>query len=434
MKNKKKGTLAILGGKPSIEYKFKTFNSIGKDEFRAVKKVMKSGILSKFIGKWDKDFYGGVKILEFENDCKEYFKVKHAISVNSWTSGLICAVGAIDVNPGDEIILPPWTMSASAMAILHWNAVPVFCDISRSDYCLDPDLIEALITDRTKAIMAVDIFGLSANMDKVIEIARKHNLKVISDSAQAPGAMLNGVHAGTMADIGGISFNYHKHIHTGEGGMLFTNDDHLANKMRLIRNHGESVVEDMNFTDIVNIVGFNFRLGEIEAAIGIEQLKKLNKIVIKKQEIAKSLIAIFNKYPGIVTPAINEQRTNVFYTFPIQFDEFQIGIKRSTFVAALRAEGISFVAEGYQNIHLLPIFTKKIAFGNLGFPWILTPEEKQTNYNKGICPVAEKLHERNFIGLGITSVDLGQKDLKRIEIAVDKVWANLQLLEHIDAK
>ena len=153
------------------------------------------------------------------------------------------AIGALDIEPGDEIIVPTWTMCASATAILHWNAIPVFADIDPENFCISPSSIESNISPFTKAIMAVDIFGQSADIDQIMSIAKKHNLKVISDTAQSPGAIYKNKLAGTLSHIGGYSLNYHKHIHTGEGGVLVTNDDNLANRMRLIRNHGEAAIQ-----------------------------------------------------------------------------------------------------------------------------------------------------------------------------------------------
>ena len=181
--------LALFGGPKAIKKPFERYNSIGKEETEAASLVVKSGNLSQFLGSWKADFYGGPKVREFEKKCAEYFGVKHAVTVNSWTSGLVAAIGAIGIEPGDEIILPTWTMCASATAILHWNAIPVFADIDPDTYCIDLNSIEANISKHTKAIMAVDIFGQSADMDGVISIAKKYGLKVISDTAQAPGAI-----------------------------------------------------------------------------------------------------------------------------------------------------------------------------------------------------------------------------------------------------
>ena len=151
-------TLALFGGNKVIKNNFKLYNPIGPEEVEAAKKVVESGVLSKFIGSWDPDFYGGPKVQEFERECERYFGVKHAVTVNSWTSGLVAAVGAIGIEPGDEVIVSPWTMCATATAILHWNAIPVFADIESDTFNLDPKSVEENITPYTKAIIAVDIF------------------------------------------------------------------------------------------------------------------------------------------------------------------------------------------------------------------------------------------------------------------------------------
>ena len=192
--------------------KFKKHNPIGIEEINAVNEVLRSGILSDFLGFESEKFYGGKKVLEFEDYAKRYFNVSHAISVNSWTSGLICAVGSLDIEPGDEIIVTPWTMTASATAILHWNAIPVFSDIDLDTFNLDPKSLKKNISKYTKAIIVADIFGQSADMEEIMMIAKNHNIKVISDSAQSPGAIYKEKFAGTIADIGGFSLNYHKHI------------------------------------------------------------------------------------------------------------------------------------------------------------------------------------------------------------------------------
>ena len=179
-------TLALLGGPKTITHPFSRYNTIGKEEAGAAKAVIETGILSKFLGCWElPDFYGGEKVQEFEKNWAEYFRVEHAVTVNSNTSGLIAALGAIGIEPGDEVIVSPWTMSASATSILVWNAIPVFADIEEETFNLDPVSIEKNITPQTRAIMLPDIFGHAAQLDEIMEIARNHNLKVIEDSAGA---------------------------------------------------------------------------------------------------------------------------------------------------------------------------------------------------------------------------------------------------------
>lgn len=428
---RKNEKLAINGGQKTIEVPFKRYNSIGTEEAKAAKSVIESGVLSQYLGCWDDDFYGGPKVQQFERECEAYFGVKHAITVNSWTSGLVAAVGAIGVEPGDEIIVTPWTMCASATAILHWNAIPIFADIESETFCLDLASVEANITNKTKAIMSVDIFGHSADMEALTSLANKYNLKVISDTAQAPGAFYHGKYAGTLADIGGYSLNYHKHIHTGEGGILVTNDDELADRMRLIRNHAEAVVEDKGVTNLNNMIGHNFRLGEIECAIGIEQLKKLKKLVATRQQAAERLAKGLKDLTGLRLPIIKDNCTHVYYVFPLIVDVDSLGVKRDIIIEALEAEGVTGLASGYANIHMLPMYKQKIAYGSQGFPWSSSICRTDIKYGKGVCPVAEELHEKTFIGFEMCVHDLSDNDIDLIVEAFKKVWNNLDAMEVI---
>jgi perosamine synthetase len=424
--------LALHGGEKTIPKPFKTYNSIGAEELKAATEVIESGVLSQFLGVWHEDFYGGSKVREFERQAAEYFGVKYAVTVNSWTSGLIVAVGAIDIEPGDEVIVTPWTMSASATAILHWNAIPVFADIDPETFNLCPKSVEANITPYTKAIMVVDIFGQSADMGVLMSIAAKYNLKVISDTAQSPGALYKGKYAGTLADVGGYSLNYHKHIHTGEGGLLVTNDAGIAEKLQLIRNHAEVVVEDKGVTNLTNMIGHNFRLGEIECAMGIEQLKKLDGLVKSRQALAERLTKGLKGLKGLCTPVIRPDFTHVYYVYPMILDLEQLNVGRDIIHAALQAEGVA-VSNRYQNIHLLPIYQKKIAYGSQGFPWSSDICKRDVSYEKGICPVAEKHQDSTYLGFGMCVYDLSGSDIDSIIVAFQKVWANLDSLRDLGA-
>ncbi len=419
--------LAINGGKPIINKEFDVYNSIGNEEVIAATEVIKSGVLSKYLGCWHEDFYGGEKVKEFERLSEEYFNVKHAVTVNSWTSGLVAAVGALDIEPGDEIIVSPWTMTASAAAILHWNAIPVFADIDYKTFCLDLESVEKNISPYTKAIMSVDIFGQSADVDGLNSIAKKHNIKIISDTAQAPGAMYKESFAGTITDIGGYSLNYHKHIHTGEGGIVVTNDDNLAERVRLIRNHAEAVVGDMGREDLNNMIGHNFRLGEIEAAMGIEQLKKLNKSVERRQQIAKILTDELSTLEGLNTPYVPKDQTHVYYIYPLIYDSKSTGVNKDLLFEALVAEGVPSLSNRYQNIHLLPIYQKKIAYGNSGFPWTIS--KRNISYDEGICPNAENLNSNSYIGLGLCMYEFEDDDVYLICEAFKKIWNNIKELK-----
>jgi dTDP-4-amino-4,6-dideoxygalactose transaminase len=318
-------------------------------------------------------------------------------------------------------------MCATATAILHWNAIPVFADIDRQTFNIDPQSIEENITKYTKAILAVDIFGHSADMDKIMSIAKRYSLKVISDTAQSPGAMYKGKFAGTLADIGGYSLNYHKHIHTGEGGVLVTDDDALADRMRLIRNHAEAVVKDKGIKNLRNMLGYNFRLGEIECAIGIEQLKKLKGLVEQKQNLAERLSEGIKYLKGLEIPIVRPQCTHSYYIYGIILNIEEIGVSRDKIVKALRAEGVE-VSSKYANLHLLPLYQEKIAYGSKGFPWVDNICKRDVNYRKGICQIAEKLNDESYIGIEMCAYDLDSSDIDLIIGAFRKVWNNLGTL------
>lgn len=424
-----KELLALHGGTPVITSPLACFKSIGEDEVAVVSDVIRGGVLSAYIGAPGPGFMGGTRVKAFEQQAADYFGVKHAVAVNSWTSGLIAAIGAIGLEPGDEVITTPWTMAATATAILHWNGIPVFADIDPDTFNICPKSVAQLITPRTRAIMAVDIFGQSANMTALRALAEQHGLKLLCDTAQAPGALVGNAFTGTFADIGGFSLNYHKHIHCGEGGVLVTNDDHLAERLCLIRNHAEAVIRSDDPAELCNMLGYNFRMGEIEAAIASVQLTKLAPRVESRQRIAAELNAGLSALPGIKVPKVSAGATHVYYVYGLTLDIEKLGASRERIVEALRAEGVPSLMAGYQNLHLLPMFRNKIAFGTRGFPWTSTYCTSDVQYGPGICPTAEKLHNETFLGINICMNELPPADIALVVEAFQKVWAQLGQLK-----
>lgn len=420
--------LAILGGNASIISPLSPYSSMGQDEIDAVIKVARSGRLSSFIGAWCEDFDGGPEIRGFEKEWAERFSCKHAITVNSNTSGLIAALGAVGVSPGDEVIVPPYSMSATVMAPLFYGGIPVFVDIEPNTFCLDPVLVRAAITPKTRAILAVDLFGHPAALHELRALADEHGIYLIEDAAQAPLASENGRFAGTIGHIGVFSLNYHKHIHTGEGGMCCTNDDDLALRLRMIRNHGENVVEPLHVENIVNLIGFNFRMMELSAAIGREQLRKVDLLVNERQAIAERLSTELSGLKGLTVPMVRADCRHVYYVWCARHDAASAGVSRASVARALAAEGLP-ISEGYvKPLYLLPAFQQRIAIGRQGWPFTLT----ERRYEKGLCPVAERMDEHELIEFCTCSFQLKEEELTNVIKAFQKVYSQLDSLVELE--
>tara|TARA_B100000900_G_C20558020_1_gene707634 strand:- start:303 stop:1481 length:1179 start_codon:yes stop_codon:yes gene_type:complete len=386
--------------------KFKKYNSIGKEELIAANKVLKSGKLSEYIAKNNKFFYGGKNIKILERKITRKFKVKNAILVNSWTSGLIAIFGALGIKKDDEVILPPWTMSACAASIIFWGGKPVFCDIEKETFCIDPEEIKKKITKKTKAILAVDIFGYPCDLKKINSIARKNKIFVVSDSAQSIGAKYYGKFAGTVADIGGFSLNYHKHINTGEGGIIVTNNHNIAKKCKLLINHAESFVEK-SINKKHNLIGFNFRLTELQAAIGIEQLKKLDKIVKKKQKNADYLSKNLKNLKGLIPPIVDKKKfTHAYYMYPLRLDHKIIKTHKNEIFRMLMNEGIP-VAKRYEDISKLPSILSL-----------------RNSYKKQF-KIINLLNQKEYLGIKMWAFDFSINDLDYIISKFKKIWDKL---------
>jgi len=431
--------LALFGGKPVRTEMYEHSNSIGEEEKQAVMRVLDSGNLSKFVGSWNTDFYGGPYVQEFEKKWAESVGVEYCMSVNSNTSGLYACIGACDIGPGDEVIVSPYTMTAGAIAPLIYGAVPVFADIDEDIFCLDPKSIEANISIRTKAIIVVHICGHSTDMDEVMSIAKKYNLKVIEDCAQSPMSTYKGRNVGTIGDVGVFSLNYHKHIHTGEGGMITTNNPVIAEKIQLIRNHGEAVVEGKKTKDIYNTFGFNYRMTEMEAAVGIEQLKKMPELVEKRISNANYLANKIGQLPGIIPPLVKENCRHVYYQQTFKFKKDIAGIHRNTFVDAVKAElplmklrettpimGVGFAPP----LYLQPIYQQRLHKCSFNCPRY----EGEVSYERGLCPVTERMYFEEVFTHEYMRPEFTERDMDEVINAYEKVYENIAELKEYEVK
>jgi perosamine synthetase len=423
--------LSLLGGKPVRTKEFEVRRTMRAEEKAAAMRVLDADSLSEFVGAPGEYFNGGKEVRGFEGLWCSRYGFRHGVAMNSLTTGLQAALGAIGIGPGDEVICPPYTMSATSSAVLFYGGIPIFADVDPERLTLSPGALEKCITKRTRAIMVVHLFGYPADMDAIMAIARKHGLKVIEDAAQAPGVLYRGKPVGGLGDIGGFSLNYHKQVHAGEGGLMVTNDDALALRMQLIRNHGENLTQAHGLEDICNLVGTNYRFTELQAAIATEQLKRLQGLLEHRMRLADVLDARLSALPGLGVTKRESGSTHGYYMYPIRFDEQALGIPRSTFMKAVNAElpkpkywnTTPLYLEGYvKPLYLNPIYQKKIAIGSKGFPFNANPGVTY-DYPKGLCPVAERLHEKELLLCPLLHEAMSEADIGDFADAVEKVVA-----------
>lgn len=419
--------LAILGGKKTRTKPYPPHVTTDERDWRAAQRVLERGILSAFEGANTPAFLGGSEVNALEAEWAERFGVRHAVSVNSATSGLMAAVGAAGIGPGDEVILPPWTMTATAAAVLVYNAIPVFCDITEDTFTLDLEAFRRAVTPRTRAVIPVHLFGHPADMDPILEIARTHGLAVIEDAAQSPGAMDHGRLAGTMGDLGIFSLNCNKHIQCGEGGVVVTNDDELANRLRLIRNHAEAAVATgVPVKSLVNMLGWNYRMTELEAAIARVQLRKLDRLLDARLALVDYLTRRLSGFPGLTLPSVRPGCTHVYYRYVVTLDPLIIPASAEVIARVLNAEGLHFYP-GFQPLYLQPLYQQRIVYGDKGCPFTCGRSRDQVSYEPGICPIAERL-QQEVISTEVVRPPLSRSDVDEIVEAFEKVFSRPQEL------
>ncbi len=426
--------LAILGGDKIRKNPFPASPVIGKEERKHVNEVLDSGKLSGFVAQLGDHFLGGPKVKALEGLFQEYFDVPYAVSANSATAGLHMAIASAGIGPGDEVIVTPYTMSASAAAILMAHAIPIFADIDEKTFCINPAEIEKKITPFTKAILVVHLFGQSADMDRIMAIAKKNKLLVIEDVAQAPGATYKKRYLGTIGDAGVFSLNQHKTITTGEGGMLVTKNKVIAEKSRLIRNHGEVIVGREGRQDIVNTLGWNYRMTELEAAVGIGQFGRLNFLTDYRIELVNRLTDRLKShaFPGITLPYVRPENKHVYFTYAMRFNAALVGVRRETFVKAVNAEGIP-LGQGYvEPIYLEPLYQKKIVYGDKGCPFTCGFYKGKPDYSKGLCPVTERLYEKEMLVTALCRYPVKKRDIDDIVRAFKKIFDHLDDLKEYE--
>ena len=451
------GELALFGGPPVRTAPFLVEPMTNGDEERMVLAAIRDKNFSRYIGSSSGDieevlrmtsaqaaevsdywhFLGGENVRMFAAEFAEKFGVEFAVPINSATTGLSVALAAAGVGPGDEVIVPAISYTATASAVLLFNSIPVFADVDPLTFCIDPDAVRAAITPRTRAILPVHLTGNVADMDALLDIADAHGLCIIEDAAQAPGAKWSGRMAGTLGKAGVFSFQQSKNIMTGEGGMIVTDDAEIARRCRLILNHGEVVFEDHHTAkDMANIVGCNFRMPELCAAVGRAQLKKLDAVNDWRKRNADILRSEFAGVRGLRVPpsqgAGNSPADDVPHLFVALFDKEEMGMSREVFIAALRAEGVPAGTGYVRTMYANPTFGKYVAFGSGNCPWSCRKDgadaAARPNYDRGICPVGERLLDEQFLWFYHIAHASTEEDMADIGRAVRKVAGHREAL------
>jgi perosamine synthetase len=300
----------------------------------------------------------GPKVPEFERAFADYIGRKRAIAVNSGTSGLFLCMLALGIKSGDEVITTPFTFIASATPIMMVDAKPVFVDIDATSLNIDPLKIESKITDKTKAILPVEVFGNPAGFDKVCEIAQKHNLPIVEDSCEALGSTLNGRKAGTFGEISVFGFYPNKQMTTGEGGMILTDDDELADMCMSLRNQGR----DKNGSWLGHVrLGYNFRLSDINCALGIVQLSRIDEIKAKRRQVAKWYQEMLAGDDRLIVPTEQAGCEISWFVFVVRLAERFTHRQRDQILQTMNSKGIQ-VGNYFPPVHLQPFMAKQFGY------------------------------------------------------------------------
>jgi dTDP-4-amino-4,6-dideoxygalactose transaminase len=324
---------------------------IDEQEIEMVTQVLKSRFLTSHPA-------NGPMVTKFESAFANFVNAKHAIAVNNGTAALQMALLAAGINPGDEVIVPSFTFVATAEAVALVGAKPVFVDIDPNTYNINPEKAEKSITSRTRAMIPVDLYGLSADVKAIAEIAEKHDLALIEDAAQAHGALYKGKPPGAFADMACWSFYASKNMTTGEGGMITTNSDEFAEKLRSIRMHGEKE------SYVSSMLGSNYRMPEIEAAIGCVQLQKLPKFLEKRRKNAELLTEKLGKAEGLQLPGEPPGYKHSWYLYTVRLKGRNANA-RNRVLEELRKSGVGAAVYYGTPIHLMPYYRK---FGKYSLP------------------------------------------------------------------
>jgi dTDP-4-amino-4,6-dideoxygalactose transaminase len=348
------------------------------------------------------NYWTGTKGMEFEEKWAKWNGAKMAISCTNGTAALHIAIAGLGIGPGDEVIVPSYSFIASSFAVVQAGAIPVFADVT-DEHTIDPDSLEKLITEKTKAIVVVHLYGVVCDMGRVLEIAKKHNLKVIEDCAQCFGGEYNGIKAGVIGDVGCFSFCQSKHFTTGgEGGMVVTNDEDLGWECRSFRDHGYDVRARMNMLAleeklpyIHNRVGFNYRMTEMQSIIGINELKRFdNWNLAKRFKFAKMYDEAFSGMKGVKSLPLNTaERKCAYWWYPMLIDVSVLDCDAAGILKELAAQKIPCYGIQWPEAYEERAYKEHNGFGAHNFPFESSEytNPASVDYKNVVCPNAKKL-------------------------------------------
>jgi dTDP-4-amino-4,6-dideoxygalactose transaminase len=389
------GKEIVMNGAGIEEIGFPGWPQFEEKTYKDVVDTLRSGKVSYWTGK---------RGMEFEKKYADWEGAKVAVSCTNGTAALHIAISCLEIGPGDEVIVPSYSFIASSFAVVQAGAIPVFADVSE-DHTIDPKGIERLITKRTKGIVIVHLYGIVCDMDPIMAIAKKHNLKVIEDCAQCIGGEYKGKKVGTIGDAGCFSFCQSKSFTTGgEGGMVVTNNEDLGWECRSFRDHGYDVKARMNMLAleeklpyIHNRIGFNYRMTEMQSAIGINEIARYDNWNLARR---RKYAAIYDKaFAGVkgvkALPVDTAERKNAYWWYPMQIDIDKLDIKASEFLKELQALNVPCYGIQWPEAYAEKAYKMHNGFGTAKFPFESKEyaDPEQVKYENSLCPVAKKLRD-----------------------------------------
>jgi len=409
--------LALYGGEKTKNTPFGTGKRFGIEELKQLEEALNQNTLF---------YWAGHKVKEFTKKFADMYGMNYCVAASSGTAAIHVALATVGVTAGDEVIVAPITDMGSIIGILFQNAIPVFADLEPYTFNMSAKSIEEKITDKTKAILVVHLAGNAADMDAIMDVAHRHSIKVVEDCAQSYLSYYKGKLVGTIGDIGCFSLNDFKHISAGDGGMLIlNNEDYYKKALRFADKNYDRLSGDPAAMRKVPFLAPNYRMSELQGAVAIAQLDRLEMICTKRNEFGDRITNEIAGLKGIYPPQVIKGGKSSYWFYMFRIDESEMKVSRSEFSAALQAEGIPN-SEGYipACIYEYDLLANKNAFPESDIPFSINHTASEVEYCKGMCPVAEEILNtsiRVYINEFFTN-----DDILDIINAIKKVWKYYQ--------